>query len=359
MAKQLILFIPVSSTSGIGEYARSLIIAHAIKKALPTADIQFILNTEVSYFSSCPYPTHPCQGSATKDIAGVNSIIKKLKPQLVIFDASGRAQQFKQAKKIGAKVAFISQHNKKRSRGLKVNRLFNIDVHWVVQPEFCIKPLSLFQKLKLSMFNKVAPKNIGAVFSSDFEKMKLGILNQFHLQENNFFIFNAGSGGHKTSNELSTDIYYQAAKLFYQRMNITCVMVFGDNYPKNIPENLQNDKGSKLICLRSLENSEFIALLVTAQGRVISAGDTLLQCIDLNKVCVATSVSKDQPKRLRACVAQGLIFEAKLTVESLYQQAINLLDENKKARVISKMNKFDSLNALDKIIEDIKLLLSD
>jgi len=359
MKSKCILFIPVSSTSGIGEYARSLIIANEIKKQQPTIDIHFVLNSEVSYFSSCPYSVHPCQGSATKDIDGVNNIIKNLKPDLVIFDASGRSQQIKQAKKIGAKVAFISQHKSKRSRGLKLNRLFNIDKHWVVQPSFCIQPLGKFQMLKLSLFKKVPPKNVGAVFSSNIESSKLEVLRRFNLRENDFFIFNAGSGGHKTSKELCADLYYQAAKLFYQQMNITCVMVFGDNYPKNIPDSSQNDDNKNFICIRSLTNSEFIALLVMAKGRVISAGDTILQCIDLNKVSAAAAVSKDQPKRLADCVEQELILEAKLTVESLYQQAKCLLDNKKNEIIINNMKKLESLDALNIISNDIRKLLTD
>jgi len=342
---------------GIGEYTRSLIIANAIKQLWPLADIHFILNAQVPYFSSCPYSVHGCIDSATKDIVGVNNIISKLKPDLVVFDASGRAQQFKHAKTTGAKVAFISQHKKKRARGLKLNRLFNTDAHWVVQPEFSIEPLNQWQNFKLSFLNKPALKNIGAVYSPLEEKSKQEVLEQFHLIENEFFLFNAGSGGHKNSSQLSADVYYQVAKQFHQKTGLACIMVFGANYPHDIPKSIM-DNTSPLICVRALSNEQFIALLTSAKGRVISAGDTILQCIALNKVSVAAAVSKDQPKRLAFCGQKGLILEATLSSDDLLSQAIKLLDEQVILQLTKNMAELEPLTALEIILEDIKSLLS-
>ena len=359
-----LLFIPVSSISGIGEYNRSLIIAKAIKEKWPNCEIHFILNADVPYFSSCPFAVHPCQGSATKDTKSVNRFIEEIKPNLVIFDASGRAQQFKKAKEVGAKVAFISQHKKKRSRGLKLNRLLNTDIHWVVQPDYCIEPLSWFQKTKLALFNRPSPKNVGAVYSVISESFTKQTLKKFNLICDEYFVFNAGSGGHKSKEGLAADIYYQAAIDFYQQTQMPCVMVFGDNYPKDIPINSEsNDNTAKnqtsgVVCMKSVDNNEFIALLTSAKGRVISAGDTILQCIDLAKVSVAAAVSKDQPKRLAACAKQQLLIQAHLSREDLLHQALMSMDKDKSAKIIANMNKYVKLNALDQIINDIERVIS-
>jgi len=357
MLKPIILFIPVSSIEGVGEYTRSLILADEIKLHWPNADIHFVLNDKAPCFFTCPYSVHPCKNSATKDVEGVNTIIKHLKPDLVIFDASGRAKQFKQAKSIGAKIAFISQHNKKRNRGLKLNRLFNIDIHWVVQPDFCMTPLSWFQKVKLSLFQKTHPKNIGAIYSRQSTELQQKVLKKFNLKNDGYFVFNAGSGGHNASQFLSADIYFKAAKLFYEKTNISCVVVFGSNYPNAIPDSFDNGSDSQFVCLSSLNNDEFIALLINAKGRIISAGDTILQCIDLKKVSVAAAVSKDQPKRLAACVSQGVILESGLSIQSLYNQALNLLDDKITDELLHNMNAIHSLNALDVILDDFNHLL--
>ena len=112
-ANAKILMIPVSSPQGIGEYMRSLIIAQALAAKWPGLDIQFVLNKHAPSAASCPFPTHLLNNSATKEKAAVNQLLQHLKPDLVIFDCSGRASQARQAKKLGAKVVFISQHQKK------------------------------------------------------------------------------------------------------------------------------------------------------------------------------------------------------------------------------------------------------
>ncbi|PKI12854.1 glycosyltransferase family 9 protein [Colwellia sp. 12G3] len=357
MELNCVLFIPVSSPSGIGEYMRSIIIAKTLQCRWPNVQIHFILNEQVAYLKDCPYTVHTCQDSPTKAVSRVNDIIGELSPDLVIFDASGRAKQFNKAKAVGAKVAFISQHNKKRSRGLKLNRLLNTDIHWVVQPDYCIKSLSYWQRVKLAVFNKKAPKNIGPVFELSNDDYQVQLLQQFDLNNEHYFIFNAGSGGHKIKGALAADIYYQAAKEFYQqtfnrKIKMKCVVLFGSNYPKELPKN------KDIICLKNIENKDFIALLSNAQGCVISAGDTLLQCIALHKSCVAAPVSPDQPARLKLCQNKQLVLAAEPNIESLVQQALLMLDKEKCQTMINNMKNQAPVKALEIIVDDIALLFS-
>lgn len=358
MEPNCVLFIPVSSSSGIGEYMRSMIIAKAFKLRWPNVKIHFILNEQVSYIKNCPYTVHTCKGSPTKNISGVNDIIEKVSPDLVFFDASGRAKQFKKAKAIGAKVAFISQHNKKRTRGLKLNRLLNTDIHWVAQPDYCIKNLNFWQRLKLTIFNKKAPKNIGPVFEQSSHEYQKQLLIKHDLSTEEYFIFNAGSGGRKVANVFAADIYYQAAQNFYRKtlalkINMKCVVLFGSNYPKDLPEN------KNIICLKNIENKDFIALLSNAKGCVISGGDTLLQCIALQKTSVAAPVSPDQPARLKLCKDQQLVLAADPTSDSLVQQAMLILDEEKTVNITQNLQCKKPVKALQVIINDVTLLFSD
>lgn len=349
-----VLFIPVSSPSGIGEYMRSMIIAKALQEQWPTINIHFILNEQVSYFQDCPYTVHGCADTPTKNVKKVNAIIEQVSPDLVIFDASGRAKQFKQAKAVGAKVAFISQHNKKRNRGLKLNRLANIDIHWVAQPDYCMKPLSLWQKAKLSLFSKKLPANIGPVFESSHIEYQQKLLAQYNLIKENYFIFNAGSGGHLISGVLAADIYYQAATVFSDKTKAKCIVIFGSNYPHELPEH------SAVTCLKSITNKEFVGLLANSTGCVISAGDTLLQCIALKKTCVAAPVSSDQPARLKLCQNKSLAFAAKPTANSLAEQAIKLtLPQNaERELIISNMGQQSVSQGLNTIVKDIATLFS-
>ena len=352
MKANCVLFIPVSSLSGIGEYMRSMIIAEALQLRWPDTIIHFILNDQVSYINDCPYTVHACKGSPTKDVATVNDVISTIKPDLVIFDASGRAKQFKQAKVVGAKVAFISQHNKKRSRGLKLNRLLSTDIHWVAQPSYCIKKITPWQQMKLACFNKKIPQNIGPVFSSSPREKQQQLLDRLALTRERYFLFNAGSGGHLVNGTLAADVYYQAAQEFNRLTNIKCVVIFGSNYPNEMPVD------NNITCIKSIKNTDFIALLSAAKSCVVSAGDTLLQCVALHMPSVASAISPDQPARLKICLSKGLIVGAEPTSQSLVQQAQLILDDERCNVLIRNMNDQAPVKALEVIIDDIDLLLS-
>ncbi|MDZ7904024.1 MAG: hypothetical protein U5L01_16500 [Rheinheimera sp.] len=165
MSQPKVLFIPVSSPQGIGEYMRSLVIAQALQAEHPQLDIQFVLNKHAPTAASCPFPTHLLNNSATKEKAAVNQILEQFKPDLVIFDCSGRASQAQMAKRLGAKVIFISQHKKKRAKGFALRRLAALDAHWITQFKFVDGELTAFERFKLRLLNKPAPLFIGPVFA--------------------------------------------------------------------------------------------------------------------------------------------------------------------------------------------------
>jgi len=351
MINPVILFIPVSSIQGIGEYARSLIIAQAIKRDIPDAQIHFILNKHAKYSRNCPFQVHYSDHSATKDTPKVIGTIKTVKPDLAIFDCSGRARQYAAARSVGAKVIFISQHQRKRARGIKLRRLFSIDLHWVVQPTFAMKPLSWLEKLKLKILKKPQPSNIGPILPHIDPSNMHSVLKGYQLKNGQYFVFSAGSGGHELEGQLVADIFYQAAILLQRRSGIRCVVVFGDNYSKKLP------KDSDVLCLVSLPSADFIILIGEAKGRILGAGDTLLQAISLRKPSVGIAVSKDQPIRLEKCVSQGLAISAVADPDAICCAALSLLQDEVSVEIISNLNKQKIELGLTVVVRDIIRLL--
>jgi len=347
-----ILFIPVSSPSGSGEYYRSLILAEEFKKRYPTADIHFILNRYVCYAENCPFSTHLSEYSATKDTPKVKQVIEELRPDLVIFDCSGRASQFKYAKSMGCKVIFLSQHRKKRARGLKLSRIFYYDLHWVVQPDYTIPPLSMMEKLKLKFARKNLPQNIGAILPKISSNNYEALLQKYGLVKNKFFLFSAGSGNHLKNEQLIADILYRAAESLMKKTKIPCVMVFGINYPHKLPEN------TSVTCIHHLPYSEFSKLLISAKGRVISAGDTLLQTIELRKPSVAVAVTKDQPARLSACASMKLVIDAKAEEEDILYNATQLLDKAIYLPILNRMKDQQAIGGLEIALQGMAQLLN-
>lgn len=340
-----VLFIPVSTPEGIGEYARSLIIAERLTREFENAEITFILNENVSYLASCPFPYLLAKDTPTKDSKSVLKHIDEVKPDLVFFDASGRAEQFRAAKKQGAIVCFLSQHEKKRARGLKFNRLFHTDFHWVVQPSFAIRPLSSWQRLKLKLAKKSIPKNIGAVF----ECSPQAVYQNYGLESGEYLLFNAGSGGHRVNGELASDIFFRTAQVTHENIGKKCIVVMGNNYPQELP------KDNNITVIKSLASKEFVNLVKHAYFSVLSGGDTLLQAISMGSNVLAVAVAKDQSLRINRCEQQGLVKSASLNSTSIYQlvsEEVNQMEEKTTNQCL------EGKLGLEIIIEDLKSVIN-
>ncbi|MDQ7048454.1 MAG: CDP-glycerol glycerophosphotransferase family protein [Enterobacterales bacterium] len=352
----VILFVPVSSSQGVGEYTRSLILAQSIEQEIPQATIHFILNKHMSQGQSCPFQVHTSNHSATKDTPKVKQVIDQIRPDLVIFDCAGRGRQFSYAKSRGAKVVFIVQHRKKRARGLKLHRLLNSDCQWVVQPHFAIPPLNIIERLKLKLFKQPAPKNIGAILPKISPEEKQALLKKHELQGKDFFLFSAGSGAHEKQGLLIADIFYRAAKDFQQQTGIMAVMVFGPNYPNKLPQTgLSADQP---LCFGRLNSQDFIILLEAAIGRVLGAGDTLLQSIELGKPSVAAVVSKDQPPRLAACEKRQLVLVAQTSEQDICDKAVELTQASCYQAIKTSIESLQPIAGREFAIERIKQLLA-
>ncbi|MCU8083952.1 hypothetical protein [Shewanella sp. SM23] len=345
------LFIPVSSAEGIGEYMRSMIIADEVKRTWPNAEIKFILSQQAPYATQCPYPAELLEDTPTKQVKAVNQIMSDFLPDIVLFDASGRKSQLVHAHKLGAKVIFLSQHKRKRSRGMKIGRALVTDCHWVVQPEFVIGPISWLDRLKLKLINRPEPLNIGPVFTQPDTITQSALLAQYQLTQNEFVLFNAGSGGHRVNGELAADIFAKAASESYKASGILSVMVFGPNYPNLLPE-LEG-----VVVIPQLNNQQFINMLAAAKAAVLSGGDTLLQAIALHKPTLAVPVSKDQPPRIEKCVSEKYVISCETKSEAIGHKIALLLDPTLANQLITSLARGEQLNGLDMAMKELAFLL--
>ncbi|WP_394202782.1 glycosyltransferase family 9 protein [Shewanella waksmanii] len=346
------LFVPVSSDEGIGEYMRSKIIADEVMRRWPDAQIDFVLNRYAPYIHQCPYRTHLVDDTPTKKVKEVNQLVTDLQPDIVIFDAAGRKAQLKHAKRCGAKVIFISQHRRKRSRGMKIERALVTDSHWVVQPEFVIGDISAVDKLKLDLINRPYPKFTGSIFSQPDESQLQALLKQYQLSHGGYLLYSAGSGGHKLKAGLAADLWAEVATNVYAKTGISSVMVYGPNYPHAIPEL------PGVIAVSAFTSSEFINLLSAARAAILSGGDTLLQAIALNTPSLVVAVSKDQPSRIAQCYKAGLIATCSDNVHAMEEATLILLQEESQQFLKSNNAQLSRGNGLTIAMQDIEQLLT-
>ena len=295
------LFLPVSDATGIGEYMRSVIIADEIVRLYPEARIHFLLSREAPYASSCPYPATLLDDSPTLAVGAVCDFISDFSPDVVLFDASGRRSQLAHAKRCGARVIFISQHARKRRRGMKLSRARLTDVHWVAQPEFAIAPVSGFSRNKLKLFRLPQPVATGPFFSRPTASHQQALLEQYGLERDNYWLVNAGSGAHQLQGQPAVLKFAEAASASFASSQVPALVVLGPGFKGETPSL------PGVTFVPSLGNRDFINLLEAARGALLSGGDGLLQAIALKKPCLAVAVAKDQPLRIAACMRMGLV----------------------------------------------------
>lgn len=346
---KVILFLPVSCAEGIGEYMRSTIIANALTNKNKQLDIHFGLNKTVNYYKDCKFTTHPLSDTPTKCSDEVYALIDKLKPNVVVFDASGRASQVQYAKQAGAKVIFISQHKRKRAKGLGLSRLKHLDKHFVAQPDFAIEPLTAFEKIKLSLFgNNNGPENVGAVFAEPNEYEVKAILEKYKLTPNQFVLLSAGSGGHMINNQiLASELYLSLSQYIQTHYNLTTVTVLGPNYTGSA----KPMQSGKRLVVSQLSNKEFIALLKNAKYLVLSGGDTVLQAVTLNKPTLTTPVSKDQPARIAKLAELELVMAAQSDVDDMKLKFDTLVEQTED--IVENMELLGLKNGADIIVNSI------
>ncbi|MFQ6372835.1 glycosyltransferase family 9 protein [Shewanella sp. YIC-542] len=348
MKQPTFLFIPVSSAQGIGEFARSVIIAEGVKKRWPHADIHFILSREAPYRDDCPFTTHLVNQSPTKETSAVNALIQSLQPDVVVFDASGRAQQLACAKKCGAKVVFISQHRKKRARGLKISRARHTDLHWVVQPDYVMAPVSLWQQCKLKALHLPKPQNIGVIYATPEQAVIERVLQRHHLTAQQYFIVNAGSGGHLLGKQLAADVFAQVAQAVHQLTQLPVIFIYGANYPG------ETVTLPGVETLDTLKNDEFIALLQNARGAVLSGGGTVLQAIAMQVPTLAVAVAKDQADRIAACEKHGLILTAPAEADAMVEKLTRLINPQTQEMLRQQMCQQHHMNGLQIALDELQ-----
>ena len=337
---------------GIGEYMRSLSLAQSLQAELEgSLDIHFILNKHTAYAKDCPFNTTLLEYSATKELKQVCNFIKYFRPDVVIFDCAGRAAHMKAAKEVGAKVVFISQHAKKRAKGLKLNRSKLIDTHWVVQPDYCIEPLNWIENMKLDIFSLAYPRNVGPFIPIASIEQKNNVLKRFNLDTDNYCIVNAGSGGHTLDKLNCADVFFAAALKLTRQTGLKTVVVFGSNYKKTLPNT------DELICVTSLESAEFLALMSQAKVAILSAGDTLLQAIALETPVVACAVSKDQHTRLERCVNAQVVIKASLNADDIVSKVEHVIEEVFYSALVNKYRQLESPHSYEVITTGIKNML--
>lgn len=344
-----VLFLPVSGAGGAGEYFRCRAIAAAIARHRPDAQIEFVLNRASRYASECPYPVHMLNDSPTRAVAAVNEVLNQVRPTIAVFDSSGRVAQYKAARALGAKVIYISSRPRARWKGFRVRRMRLMDQHWIIQPPFVRGSLTLWERLKLRAIQQPQPVFVPTMFEPFTSAVLDATLVRFALSSNDYIVVCPGGAGHFAGVAHALSEFEAAARALADQAG--CKVLY-------VGEELDS-KNSQLVSVRSLPNSELMALVNGARLAVVNGGSLLLQVIAQSTPSVAAPIALDQQARVEACAKAGATQSADLTSDSLASTALKLLrDDLERAEMRRRIQSLGMENGVAVAVAAIDRLLA-
>jgi hypothetical protein len=157
-----IVFLPVSSAVGTGEFMRCVLLAHAVAAARPATRIVFGVSVEAEVPADFPFVLERLPASPTKSTPEVLGLLARERPAAVLWDNSGRAVQFKAARRLGARTIFLSVRPATRRKGFKLQRLLHTDELWLVD---ALRPPTGRERLLLRLFARTRLRRFDALLT--------------------------------------------------------------------------------------------------------------------------------------------------------------------------------------------------
>lgn len=345
------LFVPVSAPTGTGEYYRSLAIATALSERCAGMDISFVLNRHAPYAAQVPFPATLLPSSPTFHPREVSALIRDTRPDLVVFDNAGRTAQLRAAREAGAQVVYISSRPRQRRKAFRLRWLSLIDEHWIAWPEFIAGSLTAFERWKLGLgharptvrfFDTVMPR-------PSAEESTLAAA-RFGLEPEQFALVIPGGGGGHPGAESGPGTMAAAALQLAQKGHPTLLVG---------PWNRTSAGNSGLRQAPHIPIRELAGLMSHARVVVANGGDTLLQALSFQRVCVAAPLAHDQANRIRRCAEAGIATSVDLDEDKLARAADELLrDDARHARQSARIAQRPIRNDLEGAVDALARLVA-
>jgi hypothetical protein len=311
-----LLFIPVSGPLGMGEYARSVAIASALRQRLPGLEVHFALSRAAPYAASTPFATTLLPSSATFHPREVRALIRAFQPRVVVFDNTGRTLQLRAAREAGARVVFVSSRRRQRRKAFRLRWLPLIDEHWIAYPQFIAGALTPLERLKVGLRGGPRIRFVDTLLPGADAVLAADTLGRFALEARGYVLIVPGGGSAHPGAEGAPGIVAAAARAIAAHGHPT-ILVGSSPGDGSDPAQLRR---APLLPLAQLCELIRAARLVICNG-----GDTLLQVLACQRPCVAVPIAHDQAHRIAACARAGLAVPAALTPQAIESAALGLL----------------------------------
>jgi glycosyltransferase involved in cell wall biosynthesis len=302
----------------MGEYARSLAIARAANRRWPGGAVHFVLSRQAPYAADAPFEKTLLDSSPTFHSAAVIELLGRWRPDVVIFDNAGRTAQLRAARRLGARIVYISARARQRRKAFRWRWMRLIDEHWIAYPEFIAGRLGFFEQLKLKMLGRPVMRYLDVILSRADPAQAASVLARTGCDAGAFVLAVPGGGtGHPGADDASAR-FMAAAQVLAARGVATVYVGPGESGSIEAVKPNWHHVGP-------LPQAELAALMRSSRLIIANGGSTLLQAIACGCACVAVPIAKDQVERTRCCVDAGVAVAAALDAASIVHAADQLL----------------------------------
>ena len=349
------LFVPVSGPGGAGEYYRSLAIARGLERRWPGSRIRFALNREAAYARDAPYEGLSLDDSPTRSSPQVVEYIHAERPDVVIFDSSGRLAQYRAARDAGAGVVYVSSRPKTRWKGFRWRRMRSLDQHWLAQPRFLGGAPTPYERLKLQLAGRPEVVILEVMHEPVDEPAVRALQAQLGLEPGRYVAMCPGGGGDFGHAVDATRVFAAAAERIAASQPRPVVLVLAGAAPDPTPA-APAGPGVRRIDL--LPNGQLIGLLRDASVVAVNGGSLLLQCMAQGLPTVAAPIAGDQAARIRGCAREGYVQETSLDSQAMTAAVSTLLgDGAAQSRLQRRLAELGLRNGVDVATEAVARLL--
>ncbi len=347
-----LLFIPVSGPGGAGEYFRSLAVARAIERRWPDSSIRFLVSRDAAYSQGGPYPAVLLERSPTFESAAVIRSLEQLRPQVVVFDSAGRVEQQQAARRLGARVVFVSSRPSIRRKGFSLRRMRATDQYWIAQPRFLGGELSPFEQWKRRFAPALDVLLLEVIHEPVDEESVRELQQSLGVQPGAYVLACPGGGGVFGQGPDAAQLFYAAAARVRAECALPVVAVLGARFaaPSSVPDGVH--------VLPSVPNGQLMGLLRDAKAGMVNGGSLLLQALAQRTPCVAAPIADDQPARIARTAECGYVRPVALEASALASAVIDLLrDDTARAALKARLEQLALRNGLDVAVDAIGRLL--
>ncbi len=326
------MFLPVSGTYGMGEYARSLAIARAASNRWPGAVIHFVLSRRAPYAAGTPFPSTLLDSSPTFHSAAVIECLENFKPDVVIFDNAGRTAQLRAARRVGARVVYISARARQRRKAFRWRWMQLMNEHWIAYPRFIAGRLRLFERIKLKVLGGPVVRYLDVISSPSDPAERGAIFARVACDPETYVLVVPGGGtGHPGAGD-ALQVFMAAARALAER-SVPTVFVGPVAADQQTP---QGEPAKYLHALGLVPQAELAELMRSARLVVANGGSTLLQAIACGRACVAVPIAQDQVERTRRCAALGVAVEAVCDAAGIVNVAEHFLQDEPQRAALAR-----------------------